>query len=236
MSAEEIAREKRCVRQEYRKLAEESATGQARPVLPLAKPLDLSAPPSKENIERYNSAIESFYGTYDAWLATKATLLNRKRWTICLSFILANSGTAPAEDIDVFLQFPDGFALYNDQNLLQVPPEPQPPQKPSGGGVYITGFDVPVHVPRIDLMAEGVRPLTLGPRNVSMPQIRQTNSYDVNLHIEQLKHNLIEALGPLYVVFNAYEAASSFSIAYEIVAANIPKPVQGKLHIIVQKS
>jgi len=50
------------------------------------------------------------------------------------------------------------------------------------------------------------------------------------------KHNLIANLGPLYVVFDSYEVAGSFSIAYEIVAANIPKPVPGTLHIIVQKS
>jgi PIN domain-containing protein len=236
MSAEEIEREKIGVRLKHKKLVEESTTGRARSVFPLEKPLDVFARPSKENIERYNTAIESFYGTYDEWLATKATLLNRKRWTICLSFILANSGTAPAENIDVFLHFPDGFELYNEQKLPQVPPEPQPPQKPSGGGVYITGFDVPVNIPSINLVAEGVRPLALGPRNVSVPQIRKTNSYEVKIPVRQLKHNIIEALGPLYVVFNSYEAAGSFGIDYAIVAGNIPKPVLGKLHIIVKKS
>jgi hypothetical protein len=84
-------------------------------------------------------------------------------------------------------------------------------------------------------VAEAIRPLAAGPRNVSVPQLRQTNSYDVQIHIRQLKHNLMEALGPLYVVFDSYETVSSFCIAYKIVAANIPKPVLGKLYIIVKK-
>ena len=88
----------------------------------------------------------------------------------------------------------------------------------------------------INLVAEGVRPLAAGPSNVSVPQIRKTNSYEVKIPVRQLKHNLIEAFGLLYVVFASYEAAGSFSIAYAIVAANIPKPVLGKLHIIVNKS
>jgi hypothetical protein len=67
------------------------------------------------------------------------------------------------------------------------------------------------------------------------PQIRKTNSYEVKIPVRQLKHNLIEALGPLYVVFNSYEVACSFSIDYAIVAGNIPKPVLGKLHIIIKK-
>ena len=231
MSAEEIERAKMLVRLKHKKLEEESAPRPARLVFRVENPVDALARPSKENRQRYNTALEHFYCIYDDWLATKATLLNRKRWTICLSFILANNGTAPAEDIDVFLHFPDGFELYKEQNLPKVPPEPQPPQKPSGGLVNMPQFNIP----EIGSVAKAVRLQDMGPRNVSAPQIRKTNSYEVKIPVRQLKHNLIEALGPLYVVFASYEAAGSFRIDYAIVAANILKPVQGKLHIIVKK-
>jgi hypothetical protein len=161
MSAEEIERDKMLVRLKHKKLEEESAPRPDRLVFRVENPLDALARPSKENRERYNTALEHFYSIYDDWLDTKATLLNRKRWTICLSFILANSGTAPAEDIDVFLHFPDGFELYKEQNLPKVPPEPQSPQKPSGGLVNMPQFNIP----EIGSVAKAVSLPDVGPRN-----------------------------------------------------------------------
>src|SRR5205823_5543657 len=75
----------------------------------------------------------------------------------------------------------------------------------------------------------------VGPRNVSSPEIRRTNSYDVNIHVKHLKHNLVEHLEPLCVVFDTHEEARSFGIDYQLLAANVANAMTGKLHVILRK-
>jgi hypothetical protein len=83
-------------------------------------------------------------------------------------------------------------------------------------------FDQPVSSPRL-------------PQNVSSPNIKRVNSYDVHIHVQKIKHNLQEYFAPLFIVFDNFESANSFSIEYRILAANIPHEVTGRLHIVIKK-
>jgi hypothetical protein len=71
--------------------------------------------------------------------------------------------------------------------------------------------------------------------NVSSPDIRRSNSYDVELHVRKLKQNISESFYPMIITFDSFEHASSFQIDYQIVAENIPKSITGALHVIVER-
>lgn len=71
--------------------------------------------------------------------------------------------------------------------------------------------------------------------NVSSPNIRKSNSYDVEYKITKLKHNSAESFDPLIITFDSNETINSFRIGYKINAANVPKPVSGSLHVILDK-
>jgi len=71
--------------------------------------------------------------------------------------------------------------------------------------------------------------------NVSTLNIKPMNSYNVDFHIQRIKHKLQESAEPLYIVFDSFESAQSFQIDYRILAANVPNEVVGKLHVIIEK-
>ena len=70
-------------------------------------------------------------------------------------------------------------------------------------------------------------------RNVSSPTIRRTNSIEVHFHVRELKHNVQQEFDPLFLLFDSWDTAKSFTVEYRLLAANVPLPVTGNLHVIV---
>jgi len=182
-----------------------------------------------EEIERYNTDLDKFYQAYASHLQNSVKFQNLRGRTIVLAIWLANDGTAPAEDIDVFMQFPDGFVLRSHDDFPE-PPEPAKPPAPARTAIQkmmepITGLSsFPYLGP---FTPEPVFP----PPNVSSPRITRASSYDVDLHVQRLKHKLREPFDALYATFESLEAAHSFHIDYQILAANLPDEASGTLHV-----
>jgi hypothetical protein len=198
----------------------------------IAKALS-GVPPSE--VARYDAELETYYQEYARYLPRLVSFQNRIRNTIKLDIWLANTGTAPAEDIDAFLHFPDGFILLDEENYPDEPKEPQPPNPPQSA---------------LEKMRQSIGYLTAGPplrslsslsipdpisSNVSPPIINRTHSYDVQVHIERVKQGLPECFDPLYLIFPTFASAQSFHIGYRLLAANVPTEITGELHVIVNK-
>jgi hypothetical protein len=83
-----------------------------------------------EDITNYNLEIDEFYDSYAEHLQQKAKFEEVGTRTITLPIWIANDGTAPAEDIDVFMHFPDGFELIGEKDFPRAPELPRPPAKP----------------------------------------------------------------------------------------------------------
>lgn len=190
---------------------------------------------SEEEFERYNNEVRIYFSDYRDYILRNLDYENINRRTIRLDIILTNDGTMPAEDIDIYLHFPDGFQLLEEDELPNLPEPPKPPVEPmttlqqmvksmSFNQVlpYSIRFDTPISTPSL-------------PSNVSSPNIKRVNSYDVDIHVQKIKHNMIEFLDPLFVVFDSFNDANSFKIQYSINAANIPHEVTGLLHIVIEK-
>lgn len=188
--------------------------------------------PSKQQIEGYNDRLDDFYEEYRKYLETQEVIKDVKGRMITLDVVIANTGSAPAEDIDVFMHFPDGFRLFSDETLPEMDiDEPQSPKEPTGGfpniGAGLAGMTDPArHVQT---------PTVASPGNVSSPNIEETNSYDVDFGVRKLKHNMRASCGPFYVIFDSVEDASSFSIGYRINTADLPDDTEGELHVSVQE-
>lgn len=190
---------------------------------------------SDTEIDRYNEEIQRFFRTYEQYLLQLAGIEEFYSRALSLEMLLTNSGTAPAEDIDIFLHFPDGFALYTPENLPLNPQRPPPPQPPRTELEILQegitrGFQNTLHYPpQIDYGAFDP------PSNVSRPEIRRTNSYDVSISARRLKQRTSDPLEQMIVVFDSREAVGSFRIDYRINAANVPDEVTGQLHVILRR-
>lgn len=189
-----------------------------------------------EDIERYNTELDKFYQAYFEYLRRDVWYENLRRRTVKLPIYVANDGTAPAEDVDVFMHFPDGFKLTDEQGLPSVSRPPDPPAKPKTqmqrALESINGSLVSIP-PLASYIPDAI--LSLSQQNVSSPNIRQTGSYDVDFHVQRIKHKLQEPADPLYVIFESFESARSFQIDYRLLAANVPNEVTGQLHVIIKK-
>ena len=185
--------------------------------------------PSPEEIKRYNSDLEKFYGKYETYLREYIVNANLQRRTLRLDLRLFNIGTAPAEDIDIFLHFPDGFNLYDEDDKPEIPEVPDSPPLPRNRGELLYS----------PLLTRDFSSLARTPHylptqsNVSAPEIKRSNSYKVAYEVERLKQHMNESLDPLYVVFDSVESAASFRVDYRINVADLPDETTGALHVTV---
>lgn len=189
----------------------------------------------KEEIERYNNEVDKYIPSYSKFIARNLEYENLKRRTFKLDIALANDGTTPAEDIDIYMHFPDGFQLLEEDEFPDPPEPPRPPVKPMTEMERMAkSMNFNYSVPSSVYFSQS-NSLPGPPTNVSGPSIKRVNSFEVHIHVQKLKHNLQEFLDPLFVIFDSFESANSFTIDYRILAANIPHEVTGNLHIVVQK-
>ena len=185
-------------------------------------------------VAKYNEELEKFYGHYAKYLKNKNFIQNALSLMVQLDLKISNEGTQPAQGIDVYLHFPDGFTLIKADESPEFPSPPSPPNKWKPGQKIASSIaESLLRTVYTPLTLEQLRP---GFKNISAPIIKRTNSYDVEMpSIIFLKHNTSEPLPPLILIFDSFESACSFKIDFKINANNVPKLVVDKLHVILKK-
>lgn len=191
---------------------------------------------SSEDIQEYNSNLEEFYEEYKHYWKLQYEYQVALAHTVKIVLMLHNTGTIPAEDIDILLHFPDGFHLLKEHELPQPPSTPKAPRRPvSAMQKSIDQLNYLSQTPYIsNIHTSSIHAPSPLP-NVSSPKIRKTNSYDVSIHVQRIKHGMKLDMDAMFVVFDSFESAMSFGIDYKIHAGNLPNPVIGKLHMVVDK-
>ena len=79
----------------------------------------LGLPP--EEVDRYNSQLEDFFERYKRYVEADWKFRQYRSLTVGLELLVVNEGTAPADDLDVYLHFPDGFLLFEEQVMPEPP-------------------------------------------------------------------------------------------------------------------
>lgn len=190
-----------------------------------------------ESIKQYNDGLDGFFTNHEKYLRKLAQFYAWESQTAAINLILLNEGSKPADDVDIFMHFPDGFELFEEDEYDKEPEAPKPPRKPKSILEQATvGFPVTAlgladryaYLPDL-----GQIRMPVGPSNVSGPKIKRTNSYDVNVHVERAKHGIEVALDVMYITFDPAVGPQSFAIEYTIHASNLPTRVNGTLNVIV---
>jgi len=133
------------------------------------------------------------------------------------------------------MHFPDGFQLLEEDKLSKPPKPPKAPVEPMTEMQRLASSLNYSQLIQPSVFFNSRDTLLSPPQNVSSPNIKRLNSYKVHVHVQKLKHNLQVSLDPLFVIFESFESAKSFTIKYKILAANIPHEVKGNLHIVIKK-
>jgi rRNA-processing protein FCF1 len=187
---------------------------------------------SLDSIRRYNDALGPFFSNYEKYLTELAAFYEWESRTAAINIILINDGSCPADDVDIFMHFPNGFELFDGDDYQKKPQAPVAPRTPKSfleeatGGISVDALNYR------HLYAQDFR-LPVGPSNVSGPKIKRTNSYDVKVNVRRAKHGIEVPLDIMYLTFDLSAGVHSFAIDYRIHASNLPTHVDGKLNLIV---
>lgn len=181
---------------------------------------------SEEQINTYNSELKDYFKNYEEYASELYEAFNFKNHSIEIKFLLDNSGTAPAEDIDIEIHFPDGFELFSEDNLPTIRKKPNPPYKPKNRMDY----NFQINSLARSIISPNINP-DLGSMKFNQPTIKKTNSYNVTYHFKSLKHNQIFELETLYAKFDDIKMAKGFQIDYKLIISNIATPIVGLLNV-----
>lgn len=177
----------------------------------------------------YNEELDEFYAEYRSYLKQRIYYLAMLRRSFELVITVCNEGTSPAEDIDIRLHFPDGFEVFDSQELpFKNPKKIKPPSKEYSNSI-LGGLGAPLYSRMYDM------PHLHTPSNVGGLNIKKTNSYEVKSYINKIKHNQCEILDSIIVLFHPDEEVKGFTIDYRIDIGNYPDPIEGKLNVSVEE-
>lgn len=197
------------------------------------------------DIDRHNIRLRKFYSDYEDYLRLINTFEAFKGRCFIFDLKLANDGFAPAEDIDVYLHIPDGPVVVEDPNTL--PSEPKEPKPP---GPLRSAIQEAMQA-QVESLHETMNRLSstplislptpsatraLVPRNVSAATIRRTKSFEIHFNVGEVKHNFDEEFEPILLFYESWDAISSFTIKYRLLAGNVGYPVEDKLHFVARKT
>jgi len=184
--------------------------------------------PDGNQINSYNEKLDEYFREYEDAIMQIYEREKRRKLTFEIKLQVTNSGTTPAEDVDIHLHFPDGFELFESEELDEEIELPEPPYKPKNR------FDFGYHGM---LSSSIISPqINLGTNlKFNKPTIRKTNSYNVDFNRKHLKHGYSEKLESLSIVFGSYEDIQNFKLDYVVSAGNMPEKIEGKLNVIFIK-
>ncbi len=188
--------------------------------------------PSDAEVESYNEKLDEFYAAYLKHLEA----MNKHRAIVAravpLVLWLDNGGTAPADDLDVFLQFPPGVIVLDAEHFPSEPRPPTPPERPRARSI-LDAFGRTDLAALTRLHTPYVPDLSPVFPNESSPTIEDGKSFRVSYHVRRLKHNLRERLDELRVIFSPDAEVRSFPIGVHIHVGNFPDEIAGKLHVVI---
>jgi hypothetical protein len=182
----------------------------------------------EQEYQRYNRQREEYFKKYEKYQHALVDFENRVKRAFRFTVEILNTGSAPAEDVAISIHFPDGFQMYTEDDLPSEPTEPKRPAQPRS---------------KFEMMMAGIRdfhPHVMVPRIPDLHKqwssfnLKKSNSYDLTDHCQRIKHGDSFELPELFVVFDSHEGARSFHCDYTLRVANLPEPVEGQLHFIIE--
>jgi hypothetical protein len=182
-----------------------------------------------EQIREYNSKLDKFYVKAESYFRARHEFQELTSRTFSFVVEICNTGTAPADDVDVLLRFPDGFRLLSEDHLPSEPEPPHPPKEPLDTFNHFRSDLSSVH----SLITQAP-PFPFIDRTSSFC-IKKHNSYDVTDHFPRIKHGIPATLPKMYIEFPSLSEATSFKCTYELRPANLTDPVTGELHFVIER-
>ncbi len=183
----------------------------------------------------YNDNLRTFYEEYLDWLVKTREIKNKRLLLMPLELWVYNSGSCPAQDVDVEVCFPDYVSVSLGKNTLDLPPEPKPPEqpKPNSLNVSIPSLTPDFRInPRVSNFSS-LKDIINSPPEASIYE--DEGGTCVAMHWDSIKHGYRHQILPKpHVQFESYESIRGFQLEYLISAANLSSTSEGKFDVEVK--
>jgi len=187
----------------------------------------------KVEIERYEKDLDKYIEEMLKYYKKEYKFKEIQSRLIELKFLIINEGNQPAEDIEIFMNFPDGFKMFSEDEIPRKPKEPEKPIPPRSTIDMLSKISYMPKTAFPNLTIPSIDNVGINRNLSSGPHIRKTNSYEVKYRVDKLKHRIQKYLKPVYVLFESIDQAKPFNISYSILADNLPEPSNGNLNIVI---
>jgi hypothetical protein len=188
----------------------------------------------EDELTRYERERTDFLDKYATFFNRQRKVEQAQAHNVALRLRLTNDGSVPAEDIDVNFHIPNGMKV-SSENLFEDVTPPKRPKPPRARGPLFgsAGFEMPSFNLSTPVFPSGAMLRGAAPSNVSSLRIRETESFDVHVHVAQVKHGLVVELPVIYLLLQPGLALKPFQVTYSLHAANEPEPVTGAINIVL---
>ena len=173
---------------------------------------------SSGTIKRYEDKLRAYPQECEEYFKECNRIILERSFSINISFILENLGNIPADDLDIWINFPNGLKVFEE--LPEFPDMPGMPSCPSSDWDP-SAIDFPsITSPLSDIWDRQ--------KELIGPEIESSTYTSVHYKLKKLKHGL-DRLLPLFISFKSIEDIHSFQIEYNINIGNHPKETKGVL-------
>jgi hypothetical protein len=186
-------------------------------------------------LARYAEERAAFLVKYAKYLHEARAHERARARRFALELELVNTGSAPAQDIDVHLHIPDGVLVVGSDDLKE-PKAPDPPTRPRNAMELLRdSMASSVYTPPMYRSLGALDEVVAVDRspNVSPLEIEETHSFDIRFHVGAVKHGLPVRISPIPIAVPDGAEIRPFQIPYTLRPANLPDPVRNVLSVIL---
>lgn len=180
-----------------------------------------------DGVKNYNTYLDSYYDREEKYYRT---LLEKKMFDermFELSFSLGNEGTDETGNINVFVKFPNGIKLYNNESNMKVDvdkPQLPPPYRP-------------FYDPRLNEALRNLSPASnsrvgyINMWNLDADISKKDFAYKASHVNHHVVHNLCDG-GVLYI---DKEICGNFKIEYHIIDSKHIDSINGVINVVIEE-
>lgn len=175
------------------------------------------------NYEKYNKAVRVYNAAVDKYAKDWRDLYNWQKRTLKFTAVLRNTGSMPAENIEVLLHLPEGLEVIDWEDHQGFPKRPDKPRFEN-----FTTMDIIFPAVNADPGFAVPEDVDLDP---GRPLIDGNDEINVTYSFSQLKHKKDLSLRPICLTFSDVSAIRNLQIAYEVHADNVLEPLKGVFNL-----
>lgn len=187
-------------------------------------------------LERFRREFDEYVQAYKKFLRSTHDYEQFLKRSTQVDLGVHNSGTVPAEDLDIEIHIPDDVEVWTEEEIPPTPTEPEPPEKPR---TIQESLRHTFTFPGRDLASIVTGPsrtVIQSDPSISGWDIRDSESVEIAAWLSQVKQATMKELPTFRLVFPPGLELTSFSIDTSLRVANVPGEVSGEIHVRVNGS